>query len=127
MTSIAMSANGAETVYVGARDAGVFKTTDGGQPSHLASTSLTIYPIRSLGVDPLHPDTLYAGTDFDGIWKSTDDANTWFKSRSDQGQSPHHRKRLLKERTEPPIRPKLEVKDEKGKLNADHINLPVFP
>jgi photosystem II stability/assembly factor-like uncharacterized protein len=41
---------------------------------------LTFFPIRSLAVDPQNPSILYAGTDFDGIWKSTDAGNSWFKS-----------------------------------------------
>jgi hypothetical protein len=82
MTSIAVHPIVTQTVYVGTRDAGVFKTTNGGQFWQPARTGLTFFPIRSLEIDPQHPDTLYAGTDFDGIWKSTDGGNTWFKSSS---------------------------------------------
>lgn len=80
MTSMAIDPSDSETVYVGTRDAGVFKTTDGGQSWQPARTGLTFYPIRSLEVDPQHPNTLYAGTDFDGIWKTTDGGNSWNKS-----------------------------------------------
>jgi len=84
MTSIAIvvTPTVTQTVYVGTRDAGVFKTTDGGQSWQPARNSLTFYPIRSLQVDPQHPNTLYAGTDYDGIWKSTDGGNTWADSSS---------------------------------------------
>jgi len=80
MTSIAADPVYSQTVYVGTRDAGVFKTIDGGQTWLPARTGLTFYPIRSLEVDPQNRNVLYAGTDFDGIWKSTDGGGTWFKS-----------------------------------------------
>jgi photosystem II stability/assembly factor-like uncharacterized protein len=79
MTSIAMDPADPQTVYVGTRDAGVFKTTDGGQSWQSSRRGLTFFPIRSLQVDPQHPNVLYAGTDFDGIWKSTDSGNNWFE------------------------------------------------
>ena len=78
MTSIAMGAvitqatGFLETVYVGTRDAGIFETVDGCASWQPARTGLTYWPIRSLRVDPLRPSILYAGMDFDGIWKSTD-------------------------------------------------------
>ncbi|MBN1811914.1 MAG: hypothetical protein JXA14_08775 [Anaerolineae bacterium] len=78
MTSMAMDPANPQTVYVGTRAAGVFKTTDGGQSWWPARYGLTFFPIRSLQVDPQHPSVLYAGTDFDGIWKSTDGGNSWF-------------------------------------------------
>lgn len=71
-----------QTVYAGTRDAGVFKTTDGGQSWKPARSGLTFYPIRSLEVDPQHPDILYAGTDYDGVWKSTDGGATWLQASS---------------------------------------------
>jgi photosystem II stability/assembly factor-like uncharacterized protein len=82
MTSIAAHPVITQVVYVGTRDAGVFKTTNGGQSWQPARNGLTFYPIRSLQIDPQHPNTLYAGTDFDGIWKSTDGGNTWADSSS---------------------------------------------
>ncbi|HET89561.1 MAG TPA: hypothetical protein ENN99_02315 [Chloroflexi bacterium] len=88
MTSIAMGSvitEGTlhiETVYVGTRDAGVFKSSDGGQSWEPARTGLTFYPIRTLVTDPQNPHVLYAGTDYDGIWKSTDGGDTWFESGS---------------------------------------------
>ena len=64
----------------------MFKTTDGGQSWQPARNGLTFYPIRSLQIAPQHPNTLYAGTDFDGIWKSTDGGNTWADSSSGLGK-----------------------------------------
>jgi photosystem II stability/assembly factor-like uncharacterized protein len=69
-----------ETVYVGTRDAGVFKSVDGGATWQPARAGLSFFPIRTLVTDPANADVLYAGTDFDGIWKSTDGGQGWFKS-----------------------------------------------
>ncbi|NLS79170.1 MAG: hypothetical protein GXY76_18115 [Chloroflexi bacterium] len=77
MTAIAAHPTNAQIVYVGTRDAGAFKTTDGGQSWRPARNGLTFYPIRCLEIDPRRPDTLYAGTDYDGIWKSSDGGATW--------------------------------------------------
>jgi photosystem II stability/assembly factor-like uncharacterized protein len=88
MTSIAMGSvvtkgtTRVETVYVGTRDAGVFKTLDGGQSWRPARTGLTFFPIRTLLTDPQDPTVLYAGTDYDGVWKTTDGGDNWSKSSS---------------------------------------------
>jgi photosystem II stability/assembly factor-like uncharacterized protein len=80
MTSIVMDPVDPQTVFVGTRDAGVFKTTDGGSSWQPARQGLTVMPIRSLAIDPQHPQTLYAGTDFDGVWKSTNGGGSWFQA-----------------------------------------------
>ncbi len=80
MTSIATHPVNPKVVYVGTRDAGVFKTTDGGGTWQPARDGLTFFPIRSLRIDPLHPATLYAGTDYDGVWKSTNGGASWSDS-----------------------------------------------
>ncbi|HDQ70731.1 MAG TPA: hypothetical protein ENN19_01395, partial [Chloroflexi bacterium] len=88
MTSIAMGpvvtegTTYVETVYAGTRDAGVFKTSDGGQSWQPARAGLTFFPIRTLVIDPQDPNVLYAGTDYDGVWKSSDGGQTWSKSSS---------------------------------------------
>jgi photosystem II stability/assembly factor-like uncharacterized protein len=82
MLSIVTSPVETQTVYVGTRDAGVFKTTNGGQSWQPARNGLTFFPIRSLQIDPQHPNTLYAGTDNNGLWKSTDGGETWADSSS---------------------------------------------
>jgi photosystem II stability/assembly factor-like uncharacterized protein len=87
MTSIANDPNNPQIVYVGTRDAGVFRTTDGGASWLPARDGLTFYPIRSLGIDPDNSAILYAGTDYDGVWKSTDSGATWFKSSTGLDES----------------------------------------
>jgi photosystem II stability/assembly factor-like uncharacterized protein len=80
MTSIAAHPTDPDTAWVGTRDAGVFKTVDGGQTWTPSREGLTFFPIRSLVVDPVLPARLYAGTDFNGVWKSIDGGSNWFSS-----------------------------------------------
>ena len=80
MTSIAIDPINPQIVYVGTRDAGVFKTTNGGVTWRPARQGLSLYPVRSLKVDPQQPQILYVGTDFDGVWKSTDGGDSWFQT-----------------------------------------------
>ncbi len=50
---------------------GVFKSLDGGWRGAPASTGITNTLLLALVIDPLDPDTLYAGT-LDGVYKSED-------------------------------------------------------
>lgn len=87
MTSIAIDPNNPQIVYVGTRDAGVYKTIDGGTSWTPTRNGLSFYPIRSITVDPNNSGILYAGTDYDGIWKSVDSGSTWFKSSNGLDES----------------------------------------
>jgi photosystem II stability/assembly factor-like uncharacterized protein len=55
----------------------VFKTGDGGAAWQPARAGLTFFPIRCMVADPQHPGVLYAGTDFDGVWKTVDGGESW--------------------------------------------------
>ncbi len=74
---------GETTVYAGAgvgfpphSDAGVFKTTDGGNTWSVIG--LTDYVVTALAIDPIIPQTIYAGTFLGGgIYKSNDGGATW--------------------------------------------------
>jgi photosystem II stability/assembly factor-like uncharacterized protein len=66
--------------------AGVFKSTDGGQtwfPSNngitaRSGTSFDAIPIFCLTIDPVHPDTIWVGTqNIRGIYKSQDGGESW--------------------------------------------------
>jgi hypothetical protein len=37
------------------------------------------FGFQALALDPLHPRTLYVGTCYQGLWKSTNSGHTWFK------------------------------------------------
>jgi len=80
MTSIAMNPENRDIIFVGTRDAGVFKTTNGGQTWFPARNGLTFHPIRCMTLDPENPQVIYAGTDNDGIWKTTNGGDNWNKT-----------------------------------------------
>ncbi len=66
------------TTLYAASDYGVFKSTNNGDlwaPTNLLSTQ-----VYALAIDPLHTDTIYAGTRSLGFFKSTDGGITWNKS-----------------------------------------------
>lgn len=77
MLSIKVDPNNEQIIYVGTRDAGVFKSTDGAQTWQPARQNLTFWPIRSMAIDAMNSNTIYAGTDYDGVWKTTDAGITW--------------------------------------------------
>jgi len=77
VTSVVRDPNDCDIAYAGTRDAGVFRTLDGGLTWIPAREGLTFVPIRELAIDPLEPARIYAGTDYDGIWVSEDSAKTW--------------------------------------------------
>ncbi|MEJ2567964.1 MAG: hypothetical protein P8Z50_03690, partial [candidate division WOR-3 bacterium] len=87
MTSIAIDPNNPQIVYAGTRDAGVFKTADGGTSWVPSRNNLTFYPIRSLAINPDNSGIIYVGTDYDGVWKSLDSGATWFKSSNGLDES----------------------------------------
>jgi photosystem II stability/assembly factor-like uncharacterized protein len=76
-------------LYAGAHgpEAGVFKSTDGGASWSVADTGLPEIGIKALAIDPTNPSSIYAGTDDsvsggDGVYKSTDEGDTWVPSSS---------------------------------------------
>ena len=83
MISIVVDPYDSDIVYVGTRDAGVYKTIDGGISWKPARNGLTYFPIRTLIADPQNNGTLYAGTDYDGIYKTTDAGASWTKQSDD--------------------------------------------
>ncbi len=82
MTSIAMNLTNENIIYVGTRDAGVFKTINGRASWQPARNGLTFMPIGSLVMDPNNSNVLYAGTDFHGIWKTINGGDSWFYAGS---------------------------------------------
>jgi hypothetical protein len=64
-------------LYAGATS-GVYKSINGGSTWMFASTGLPAQAhIKSLGLNPLKPDTLYAGTDSLGLFLSMNGGATW--------------------------------------------------
>ena len=64
------------TVYAG-NDAGVFKSTNGGENWTAINTGLTNAYVYALAIDPKTPATVYAGTIGDGVFKSTNGGENW--------------------------------------------------
>jgi photosystem II stability/assembly factor-like uncharacterized protein len=56
---------------------GVFKSTDAGAHWQPADTGLDLTAVRSVAVDPDHPQTVYASAGSLGLLKSTDGAASW--------------------------------------------------
>ena len=80
VTSIVRDPENCNIAYAGTRDAGVFKTTDGGLTWSPARNGLTFAPIRELSIDTEDPARIYAGTDYDGIWMTDDSCKTWHQT-----------------------------------------------
>ena len=83
----------ANTLYVGAPQGGVWKTTDGGFSWSSTTDALPTLGVSAIVVDYDNPSIVYIGTgDRDagdapglGVWKSTDAGETWFSSNSGMG------------------------------------------
>jgi photosystem II stability/assembly factor-like uncharacterized protein len=60
--------------------AGVFKTTDGGAHWTPVNNGLQDGEVNVLWVDQANPSIVLAGTEHDGIFKSTDGAQTWYQT-----------------------------------------------
>lgn len=67
-----------DIVYIGTWKDGVFKTNDGGSSWIMKNNGLGGAEVRSLAIDPYHPETLYAGLGEGlGIFKSTNGGELW--------------------------------------------------
>ena len=72
-------------LYTATQVNGVYKSTDGGETWTASNGSLTPWAtangnfidVRSIFVDPSNPQSLYIGTNGDGVYKSTDGAASW--------------------------------------------------
>ncbi len=70
-----------EVIYAVRGGGGVFKTSDGGNTWNAVNTGLTSTVVRALAIDPLTPNTLYAGLQT-GLFKTTDGGESWEASGS---------------------------------------------
>lgn len=93
ITSILVDPTNSNTIYVGAAQGGIWKTTDRGKTWRPTSDNEVSLAIGALAIDPGDPQTLYAGTgegNFsgdsyygNGILKTTDGGNSWTRSGSE--------------------------------------------
>jgi photosystem II stability/assembly factor-like uncharacterized protein len=80
ISSLAVDPVNTMTVYIGgcrAEGCGIFRSDNGGGNWNLVSNGLPAKGPSSLVIDPLRPETLYAGTYDSGVFKSTDRGATW--------------------------------------------------
>ena len=85
--SIAVHPTDGETLWIGAADGGVWKSTDGGASWSAHMQNENALSMGAVAVDPSNPEVLYAGTgelssNTDaytgaGVFKSTDGGETW--------------------------------------------------
>jgi photosystem II stability/assembly factor-like uncharacterized protein len=76
VTGIAVDKNDPDVIYVGMKNAGVFKSIDGGLSWSPKYQGLANTHVESLTIDPQHPKILYAGT-YGGIFKTQDGGENW--------------------------------------------------
>lgn len=91
VTSIAISYQDDNIVYVGLREGGIYKTTDGGTTwTHVTDQAANnwgdVWPIGeplrrdsilSLSISPVDERVVYAGTNIRGLYKTTDGGGSW--------------------------------------------------
>lgn len=84
VTALAVDPRDPERVYAGTLECGVFKSIDGGGRWRSASRGLypdpaAIYPssVSAVVIDPRATTTVYAATDGNGLYKSTDGGRRW--------------------------------------------------
>jgi len=87
VNAVAIDPRDNNTVYIGAAEGGVWKTTDGGVNWTPLTDNQASLASGAIAIDPGHPDTVYVGTGEEnfaqdsyygaGILKSTDAGNTW--------------------------------------------------
>jgi len=64
------------TLYTGIDLEGVYKSMDGGQTWLSANVGLTNFKVRTLAIDTIDTDVVFAGT-FGSAYRSTDGGNSW--------------------------------------------------
>ena len=62
INAIAIHPADPDIVYIGTLADGIYKTINGGETWEAVNAGLPSSDIRSIAVDPIHPDTVYAGT-----------------------------------------------------------------
>ncbi|MCX5914241.1 MAG: hypothetical protein NTV04_20195 [Deltaproteobacteria bacterium] len=76
VTGIAVDKNDPDVIYVGMKNAGVFKSIDVGLSWSPRYQGLANTHVESLTIDPLNPKILYAGT-LGGIFQTQDGGENW--------------------------------------------------
>jgi photosystem II stability/assembly factor-like uncharacterized protein len=87
VSALAVDPTNHDTIYLGAAEGGVWKSTDGGMTWSALTDGQPSLAVGSIAIDPTNPQTIYVGTGEEnfngdsyygaGILKSTDGGNTW--------------------------------------------------
>lgn len=82
--SLAINPNNSQIIYAGTYSSDIFESTDSGTKWSRTNLNIvsggyfvTVYPIQSLAIDPANTETIYAGTDGRGLYKSVDGGASW--------------------------------------------------
>jgi len=79
VNTIAVHPANPDIVYIGTYTSGIYRTVNGGSGWVPANNGLPFSDVRSIAIDPLHPDTLYAGSgNGTGMARSFDGGNSWY-------------------------------------------------
>jgi len=83
LSAIAIPPAQPNTLYVGAKGSGVWKTVDGGATWLPIADSLPTVTVAALALDPTDTDRLYMVSRAEGVYRSDDGGTSW-QQRSDQ-------------------------------------------
>ena len=78
INAIAVHPDSSRVVYIGTLTDGIYRTRNGGESWEAVNNGLGSSDIRSIAIDPEHPEVIYAGTGNGvGIYKSTNRGDLW--------------------------------------------------
>ena len=77
ISAIAIDPNDADTIYVGTKNSGIYKSNDGGISWLAANNGLTSVYIIQIVIDPNDSSNIWVNTGNHGLYKSNDGARTW--------------------------------------------------
>lgn len=69
--------DGRGNLFAASFDEGIFKSTDGGKSWKSSSKGLTVRKVWEIAADPHHDGTIYAGTQYGHLFRSTNYGETW--------------------------------------------------
>jgi len=77
LARIAISPSHPDTMYVTSFVGGLFRSTDGGDSWHQATTGIAATELQPVAVSPRDPDVALVAGVYGGMWRTTDGAKTW--------------------------------------------------
>ena len=81
VNTIAVHPSDADLVYIGTFNDGIYRSSNGGDSWEAVNNGLGSSDIRSIAIDPVNPDVLYAGSGNGmGIYKSVNGGDLWVES-----------------------------------------------